>query len=264
MSDIYNATTRFSNRVDDYLRYRPRYPQEVISFLRESGYLSQSDVIADIGSGTGFLSLMFLEIGNKVFAVEPNKEMRLAGEQFLMGHGDVASIDGTAEATTLPELSVDIVTAAQAFHWFDIEKFRDECRRILRGKALAIMMWNIRDQESTPFLRAYEQLLRVHGTDYAQIRHHDISDDEVGVFYGGAGCRIQSFPNNQVLDFESVKGRLLSASYVPKTGEKGFDPMIADLRKIFDQHQQDGAVEIRYTTKLFIGKVPSHVPQQSA
>src|SRR6185369_17642432 len=111
MSDIYNATTRFSNRVDDYLRYRPRYPQEVISFLRESGYLSQSDVIADIGSGTGFLSLMFLEIGNKVFAVEPNKEMRLAGEQFLMGHGDVASIDGTAEATTLPELSVDIVTA---------------------------------------------------------------------------------------------------------------------------------------------------------
>lgn len=256
MPDIYNSTSRFSNRVDDYLRYRPRYPQQVISFLNDSGYLAKSDIIADIGSGTGFLSLMFLENGNKVFAVEPNKEMRLAGEQFLAGRGDAVSVDGTAEATTLPDHSVDIVTAAQAFHWFDIERFREECRRILRGKALALMMWNIRDQESTPFLRAYEQLLRVHGTDYAQIRHHDISDEEVGVFYGTAGCRIQSFPNNQILDFDSVKGRLLSASYVPKAGEKGFDLMIADLRTIFDEHQHDGAVEIRYTTKIFVGTIP--------
>ena len=165
-----NATNRFSARVDNYIRYRPGYPPQVLETLRKECGLTPIDVIADIASGTGIWTRMLVENGNPVYAVEPNLDMREAGERLLAGFPKLSSVDGTAEATTLPDASVDFVTAAQAAHWFDRMRARQEFSRILRPGGWLVLLWNEREVDTTPFLRDYEQLLLTYGTDYQQVR----------------------------------------------------------------------------------------------
>lgn len=250
-----NATTRFSNRVDNYIRYRPGYPAEIIGLLRRDCALTKDSIVADIGSGTGKLTEFFLENGNQVFGVEPNKEMREAGERQLEKFPRFTSIDGTAEATTLPARCADLIVVGQAFHWFDQEPCRIEFSRILKPGGWVAIIWNDRLADTTPFLAAYEQLLREFSTDYEQVNHRRFNDGHaVRTFFGGQS-RLKDFPNTQHFDFDGLKGRLLSSSYAPEAGQPGHDEMLDALRQIFQTHQRDGQVIFEYETHVYYGQL---------
>jgi len=244
-----DPTRRFSNRVDNYIRYRPSYPAAVLDPLRQRG-LTAEWVIADIGSGPGNLTRLFLDNGNPVYGVEPNTEMRQAGERLLQDYPAFTSVEGTAEATTLPDDSVDLVVAGQAFHEFE---------RILKPPRLVALMWNERRLASTPFLAAYEQLLREYGTDYEQVQHRAVADaaDTAALreFFAPHGYELASFTNEQVFDFEGLRGRLLSSSYAPMAGQPGHDAMLEALRSLFDAHQAYGVVTLEYDTRVYDGRL---------
>ncbi|HUE37646.1 MAG TPA: class I SAM-dependent methyltransferase [Candidatus Acidoferrum sp.] len=246
-----NPTKRFSSRVDNYVRYRPGYPAEIIELLRSECGLTKDSIIADVGSGTGKLSELFLKAGCEVFGVEPNKEMREAGER--TDFENFTSIDGTAEATTLPAHSVDFITAGQAFHWFDHQKCRAEFVRILKPGGWTVIVWNDRRGDTTPFLADYERLLAEFGTDYAQASHRRTDKPEVIRAFFGVEPRFKNFPNVQQFDFEGLKGRLLSSSYAPEAGQPKHEEMLAALKRIFDARQINGQVAFEYETHVYYG-----------
>ncbi len=155
-----NALPHFSRRVENYIKYRPRYPQTIIALLQRECHLTTTAVIADIGSGTGLLTEVFLKNGHRVFGVEPDSEMRAAAEYLLQRYRHFTSISATAEATTLADHSVDVVTAGQAFHWFDREQARREFLRILVPNGYVVLVWNIQRTAGTPFLAALEHFGR--------------------------------------------------------------------------------------------------------
>jgi SAM-dependent methyltransferase len=248
-----NATTRFSDRVENYVRFRPGYPAEVLDVLRAATGLAPGQAVADVGSGTGISARLFLDAGHPVYAVEPNAEMRAAAEAMLGGDARFHSVAGSAEATTLPDASVDYVVAAQAFHWFDPAKVGTEWKRILRPGGWMVLLWNTRQTDSTPFLRAYEALLHEHGTDYASVNHENVTEDSIRAVLG-AGYARRVVPSAQVFDYESLQGRLLSSSYAPNVDHPGHAPMLAALRSIFDEHQQDGHVRFEYDTEIYFGR----------
>jgi SAM-dependent methyltransferase len=251
------STERFSSRVDNYTRYRPSYPEEVITLLKDKCGLSVHSVVADLGSGTGILTKMLLENGNFVYGVEPNKEMRVEAERQLLDYTKFISIPASAENTTLPANSVDIITAGQAFHWFDINKAREEFARILKPQGWLVLVWNTRQEDSTPFLKAYEQLLRTYSDDYLNVRHKRPELDAGSPFFQEWNHNLATFNNRQLFDFEGLKGRLLSSSYSPEPGNPQYEPMIAKLHEIFDKYKINGQVAFIYTTQVFYGRVDS-------
>jgi SAM-dependent methyltransferase len=245
--------TRFSDRVADYVRWRPGYPPAVIEALCRHAGLRQGARVADLGSGTGIFSAMLLEAGAAVQAVEPNAEMRAAAEHALGARPGFSSVAGRAEATGLAPASVDLVCAAQAFHWFDQQATRQECRRILRPGGSVALLWNERLVDATPFLAAYEQLLRRFAVAYAQVDHRRIDAEAIAAFFAPSPVTTVAFPNQQSFAFAGVRGRLLSSSYVPAAGDPRHGPMLAELERIFHQHQSGGEVAFRYTTHAHIG-----------
>jgi SAM-dependent methyltransferase len=252
--DALKPKERFSDKVEAYLHYRPHYPKEITPYLEEHLPLRKTDVVADIGSGTGFLAELFLENGNHIICVEPNKEMREAGEHYLARRfTNFKSVDASAEHTTLPDQSVDLVTVAQAFHWFHHDEFRAECRRILRGKHTVVLLWNIRDETESPFLREYESLVKKYGENYEQIRRKHSSEMEVKSFYEGKPILSAMFRHSQFFDFEGIKGRLLSSSYIPGEGSPRFQEMIEELKELFEKYHTEGKIELPHETKLFLG-----------
>jgi SAM-dependent methyltransferase len=254
VSTAADPTRRFSNRVTNYVKFRPSYPPELLPFLTEAIGVAPDFVVADVGSGTGISSGLFLKAGHEVYAVEPNAEMRGAAERQLAPYPKFHSLAGTAADTGLPDGSVDLVTAFQAFHWFDPVEAKREFRRILRpGGAIAIV-WNDRLTHATPFLRAYEQLLLKHGTDYQRVRHSNVSPEVLGRFFEPGGYRLRVLTNEQVFDFEGVLGRLLSSSYAPAEGEAGFEPMLHDLRAIYREFSVEGRVRFLYETRVYYGR----------
>lgn len=250
-----NSTTRFSDRVENYIRYRPRYPGSVLEILKREIGLAADWQVADLGSGTGISCELFLAEGHAVYGVEPNEAMRLAAEKLLAGFPMFHSVEGTAEATTLDAAAFDLVVAAQAFHWFDILKVRAECQRILRLAGWAVLLWNTRQIDTTSFLREYEALLQRHGTDYAKVQHNNIDAKQIDAFYGAGNWRRFTTENVQHLDFEGLCGRLLSSSYVPNLGEPGNAEMLADLEKLFAKHEAQGRVSLDYTTEIYAGQL---------
>lgn len=250
-----NPTGRFSTRVENYVKYRPGYPQGVIELLRDECGLNSSSVIADIGSGTGILSEMFLKNGLKVYGVEPNREMREAGERLLGAYSNFKSIEGTAEATTLEAGSVDFITAGQAFHWFDRERARREFLRILRAGGWTAFLWNERRTDTTPFLVDYERMLIRYGTDYEAVNHTNIDAQVIASFFAPGDFRLKIFDTRQVFDFESLKGRLLSSSYTPEEGHPDYNPMLKELERIFQAHEAGGEVAFEYDTKIYYGRL---------
>jgi len=252
---VTDPTRRFSSRVDNYIRYRPGYPPEVLETVKRECGLSSACIIADVGSGTGLLSRIFLENGNRVFGVEPNPEMREAGERVLRNYPQFTSIAGTAEATTLPACSIDLVTAAQAAHWFDSGKARQEFVRILKPGGWAVLIWNERKTDSTPFLTAYENLLLTYGTDYSEVRHERTTSEIDAFFAPPARFRSKVFENRQDFDYEALEGRLLSSSYTPQACDARYAPMVKELRQLFDQHQKDGLVGFEYNTRMYYGQL---------
>jgi len=251
-----DAKQRFSNRAADYVRYRPGYPPELLDVLRKECDLRPGHVIADIGSGTGFLSELFLKNGNAVFGVEPNREMREAGELHLQSYRGFVSVEGSAEATTLPGACADFAAAGQAFHWFEPEKTRAEFRRILRPQGWVVAIWNFREME-TPFAMAYEDILVKYGTDYARVRDSYPKDHDVQSFFLGGEFLHHTVPNVQFLDWDGLAGRLRSGSYVPQESHANFAPMMAALRELFRWYQENGRVRVEYATHLYAGRLPT-------
>jgi SAM-dependent methyltransferase len=247
-----DAKQRFSNRVADYVRYRPSYPSALIDLLREECGLRPDHVVADVGSGTGILSRMFLENGNRVFGVDPNDEMRRAGEEFLCGFAEFSSVNGSAEKTTLSDGCVDFVVTGQAFHWFDPVAARAEFARILRPGGLVVVIWNERLLDTTPFLRGYEALLQSFGKDYAQVSESYPRLAQIQAFFPHAIAH-KSFGNFQEFDFAGLAGRVRSSSYMPQEGDANSAPMMAALRELFDTTQQSGRVRMDYAAQVYLG-----------
>ena len=250
-----DSKRRFSSRVENYLRYRPRYPLEVLKALQSECGLTPTSVVADIGSGTGFLSELFIGNGNRVFAVEPNLEMRTAGEQYLGGNPGFESIDGSAEDTTLSNQSVDFVVVGQAFHWFDQAQAKREFARLLKPGGWVVLVWNDRDTESTPFLVAYEQLLKEYATDYEQVKHKQIDKSVLSSFFEPGQIHEERFSYKQTFDYVGLKGRMLSSSYVPEQNYPKYEEMIARLLEIFRAYCVGDRVHLRYFTRLFYGHI---------
>ncbi|HKM86665.1 MAG TPA: class I SAM-dependent methyltransferase [Terriglobales bacterium] len=247
-----SPTARFSDRVENYVRYRPGYPPEVLDLLRTECGLQPHHIVADIASGTGVFTRLPLENGNSVFAVEPNTEMREMGAHQLESYSRLVSIAGTAEETTLRSGSVDFVAAAQAAHWFDLPRARAEFARILRPGGWCVLIWNERRTASTPFLRDYEQLLLTYGTDYKEVRH-ERTTAIIHEFFAPAPHRERAFDLRQQFDYEGTAGRLLSSSYAPLEGHPSHAPMMQELQRIFRAHATDNAVEFEYNTRVFYG-----------
>jgi SAM-dependent methyltransferase len=250
-----NAKQRFSNRVEDYVRYRPSYPAGVLSFLAEICGLHPNHVIADIGSGTGLLSKLFVDNGNHVYGVEPNAEMQAAGEEFLQGYPNFASVTGSAEATTLADHSIDFVTAGQAFHWFDPIASHKEFSRVLKPDGWAVIVCNERLTSTTPFLRDYEALLRRFGTDYDRVSDSYPQPEAMRDFFGASTFLPHDLPNSQEFEFAGLSGRLRSSSYSPGADHPDFPQMMHELKHIFAAYQQDGIVRFDYRTRIYAGKL---------
>jgi SAM-dependent methyltransferase len=251
---VFNATSRFSDRVENYLRYRPGYPVEVLQTLGVECGLRPKHTVADMASGTGIWTRILLGNGNRVFGVEPNAQMRQAGEGLLAEFPQFVSVAGTAEATTLSGESVDFVTAAQAAHWFDPAKARKECARILKPGGWLVLLWNERRTDTTPFLREYGQLLLDFGTDYQDVRHEKTTES-VNEFFDPAPFQQRTFPMQQEFDYAGLEGRLLSSSYAPGPDDAKHVEMLRQLRRLFDTHAVGGQVAIAYTTRVFFGRL---------
>jgi SAM-dependent methyltransferase len=252
MSDLH-STARFSDRVDDYVRYRPDYPPALIEWLQREQGVDAGWRVADVGAGTGISSKMFLDAGYRVTAVEPNAPMRAAAERWLQAYENFDAVDGKADATGLPDASVDLVTVAQAFHWFDQETTRREFARILRPRGLAAIWWNSRRLTGTRFLEGYEALLQQFGTDYASVAERYTDDARMRAWFGAGFCGSARFEHAQRLDFEALRGRLMSSSYAPQAGHPQHEPMLRALRELFDSCAEQGTVSFDYDTRIFAG-----------
>jgi SAM-dependent methyltransferase len=250
-----DSKQRFSSKVEQYVKYRPGYPAEVLDFLRERIGLVPSWTVADVGSGTGISTKLFLDAGNTVFAVEPNREMREAAERLLTGYAKFHSVDGSAEHTTLAPASCDLLVAGQAFHWFDAVATRAEFVRILKPGGWVLLMWNVRRTSGSPFLEEYEQMLLTYGTDYAKVRHENVNAQALTEFFGAASYQSARFDNQQVFNYDGLQGRLLSSSYIPAAGQPGYNEMLVELRQIFNRSQTAGKVTIPYDTEVHLGRV---------
>lgn len=241
---------RFTDRVENYVRYRPDYPPGVIDILAREIGLTPAWVIADVGSGTGLSAQLFLENGNEVYGVEPNLPMRMGAQRYLAGYQDFHSIAGAAEATTLPPGSVNCVLAAQAFHWFDATAARIEACRILRSDGWSVLIWNKRRVADTPFLEAYERLLVDFGTDYREVRHENVDADRLAGYFGGSYAH-DSVPNQQRLDASGLCGRIASSSYMPAEGDPRYRELIKAAERVFAEHQVNDRVVLEYDTEIY-------------
>ena len=268
-----NSVERFSNRVENYIKYRPTYPSGIIDLFRSDMGLTRDSVVADIGSGPGIFTRLFLENGNVTYGVEPNEGMRTAGESILKDFPNFKSVKGTAEATTLPDSSVDIITAGQAFHWFKPEPTKTEFRRILKPRGWVALVWNMRQLDSTPFLREYEKFIVENSTDYNEVRHERIhgplpdsparaADPSDKTKMAGQmidffadGFQTASFDNVQEFDFEGLKGRLFSSSYMPTEDSEKGEKIVRELRALFDKHSESGKIEVFYDTLVFYSQL---------
>ena len=250
-----DPTQRFSNRVADYERWRPRYPGALVTLLRGECGLRPDHVIADIGAGTGILTELLLQDGHLVYAVEPNAEMAEAAQAALSAYPGHRPVRGRAEATGLPDAAVDLVIAGQAFHWFEPVAARAEFRRILRtGGGPVVLVWNVR-RTDTPFLEEYEAFLHEWGTDYAEVSARHASETAVAAFFAPERARRHTLSNEQVFDLEGLRGRLLSSSYTPAPGHPRHAPMLEALAALYARHARDGRVGFLYDTEVFWAQV---------
>lgn len=248
-----NATTRFSDRVRDYVASRPSYPSELLPFLATHDYLAPAATVADIGAGTGIMTRLLLDAGHTVHAVEPNAAMRHYAEAQLEGVAGFHSHAGRAEATGLADGSVDMVIGAQAFHWFDPAATAREVARILVPGGYAVWVWNNRCANDNDFQRDYERLLQTHAIDYDSVRRTWSASESLGAFFAAGTMATTSFDNHQLFDLDGLRGRLLSSSYAPNRGDPRCPAMLADLEALFARHARRGRVRMDYLTEVYVG-----------
>jgi ubiquinone/menaquinone biosynthesis C-methylase UbiE len=246
-------TKRFSDRVDNYQRFRPSYKDETIDYIFDNFGLSKKSVLADIGSGTGIFTEKILQKCKKVYAVEPNTEMRTAAEKRLSINKSFQSINGTSENTTLDNESIDAITVAQAFHWFNIEDTKKEFKRILKKDTFVFLIWNNR-VTNTPFLKEYEEILVNKIPEYTEVNHNNITEDIIKTFLIRDYSKV-IFRNNQIFDLEGVFGRLSSSSYTPKQDTKEYEIIKEAIINAFNKYSTDGVISFNYNTEIYSGKI---------
>lgn len=249
-----DATRRFSGRVHDYLRYRPGYPPALLDALLAHSNLEAGAVAADVGSGTGIFTRLLLAAGLRVYAVEPNPEMRDAAEQLFADEKTFTSVAAPAEDTGLGDGSLDLITAAQAFHWFNNEAARAEFERILKADGFLALIWNKRRTEQA-FQRDYDGLLRKWAPEYIEVNHMKLDDGELAGYFAAGGMQVMRFDNSQNFDFDGLLGRVKSSSYCPAEDSAAFESLQAELRVLFDRHANSGGIDFDYDTRLYIGRL---------
>lgn len=251
-----DTTVRFTDRVDNYVKARPSYPKEIVSLLESKCGLTHTSVVADVGCGTGMLAKLFCDYGSKVIGVEPNGPMREAGRQYLGSYPNFEMIEGTAESIPLPGTSVDFITAAQAFHWFNQKEARHEFMRILKPNGWAALIWNDREFAGSKFAEDYEGLLQKFGTDYAEVHQRGKATlAALEQFFGNSEFEQETFPNRQQLDRDGLVARVLSASYMPTVGNPQYPAMMEEIDRIFRANQKDGNVDMKYETRVYYGQM---------
>ena len=243
-----SSTTRFSDRVEDYIKYRPHYPQQIIEILTNKAGLNHNSIIADIGSGTGISSSLFLKNRNRLYAIEPNKEMRESAELFFLKDENFISVNGTAEQTNLKEHSIDIIFCAQAFHWFNKRETKIEFNRILRKDGHIVLVWNVR-KEKSDFQKGYEMIL---GSipEYKNVNHRNIAEGEIIDFFSPGIMYKESVPNFQLFNLDGLKGRLKSSSYCPKEGDE-YKKLMQEVNDLFYKFEKDRIVKFEYETDIY-------------
>lgn len=251
-----DSIARFTSCVKNYLKYRPSYPPAPLEFMTAELGLTPTTVIADVGAGTGKLTELFLDNGNPVYAVEPNEGMQAEAQNLLGNRPNFYPIAATAEATTMPDQSVDFITAAQAFHWFDHDKAKVEFRRILRPAGYVLLLWNEWRQD-TPFLKIYQDIVSRYAVDYEAVTRGRVTGENkeqtLERFLGP--FRTRTFDNDQLLDFAGMKGRLLSSSYSPLPDHPNYEPMLAELQAAFDEYANNGRILFVYDCQVFYGQL---------
>lgn len=245
-----DSTRRFSDRVEAYLAGRPHYPAVIVEHLQRCGALAAGGLVADIGVGTGLSAEPFLAAGHRVVGIEPNAPMRAASAEYLARFPAFEARDGTADSTGLAAGSVDLVIAAQAFHWFDPERFRTESLRILRPGGWSALIWNDRDISGSAFLAAYEALLIEYGNDYLAIRYKHQGTEAIPIYFGGRAPAIAEFPHQRRMDWAALAALAGSASYLPAPGDPRHAEMMAALRAIFDAEANGETIDMRYTCRV--------------
>lgn len=248
-------TQRFTNRVENYVKYRPGYPAEAVDFLIKEASLSNKSVIADIGSGTGIFTRLLLDKGYAVYAVEPNEAMRENAEKQLGDYDNFHSVDGSAEVSTLSNHTIDLVVCAQAFHWFDAHKTKVEFKRILKPKGLVALIWNNRQVDIDEFAVAYELLLQQQGSDYKEVNHRNLTDVDFNNFFKDGRYQLAKYNNVQIFDEDGLVGRAFSSSYIPPKDTEAGAAFLEALKQLFDQYQTNGRVNFQYQTEVYLGRV---------
>jgi ubiquinone/menaquinone biosynthesis C-methylase UbiE len=249
------SSEKFTDKADVYAKYRPSYPNEYIKYLLTATSLKEGDIVADIGSGTGIFSRLLLERGLTVIGVEPNDEMRVKAEQSLNKNVRFTSVKGAAEVTTLKDKSVNLVTVAQAFHWFDTEKFKLECKRILKEGSMVALVWNSRDG-SSELNKESAEICQKHCPNFNGFSGGMGENQEVfQQFFKDGRFEFKSFQNYLEFDFDGFLGRYLSASYSPKRADSEYGPFISSLTKLFEKYSKGGKIVIPNVTRSYLGKV---------
>lgn len=246
------STQKFSGIANEYTQSRPSYAMEFIECLYEKYGFADSSVIADIGSGTGKLAKQLLKKGSKVFCVEPNYDMRSVAEKELNTYANFNSITGSAECTTLSDNSVDFITTAQAFHWFDTKSFKKECSRIIKADGKVFLIWNIRNEEALINKELY-QVFSKYCSDFkgfsGGIKPHD---DRIKEFFENE-YEFLTFDNPLCFDREKFINRCLSGSYSLKKGDYRFDSYAEEIKKVFDKFENGGIVTVENNTVAYVG-----------
>jgi len=248
-------TERFSDRVADYVRYRPSYPKGVVDLIVARANISPESLIADIGCGTGIFATLLLETGASVVGIEPNEPMLQAAVSQLGSQSKFSTKHASAEQTGLADESIDAITAAQAFHWFDQPKARAEFRRILKPEGWVFLVWNERKSRGSKFSELYESALRDCSPEYALVGHRNTPDAEVLEWFENLTAEMATFSNAQAIDLEGFLGRAYSSSYVPAAGTREREAITERLTQVFYSCEVDGNIELKYETKVYLGQL---------
>jgi SAM-dependent methyltransferase len=246
-----DSTQRFSDRVEAYVKFRPGYPVELVQTLLQK---TSPRTVADIGSGTGIFTRLLLDQELKVFAVEPNANMRHASEALFSEHPHFNSLDAPAEHTGLADNSIDLITAAQAFHWFNNATTKAEFRRILKPDGKLALIWNKR-KTSQPFQHAYDAILRAYVPEYGVVNHMNLSEADIADFFVNGHMEVLRFDNSQQLPFSGLLGRLKSSSYCPAENSPQYPSLAAELAALFEQFAVNDVIDFQYDTQLYLGTI---------
>ena len=246
-----NPKSRFSNRVENYVKYRPNYPKEMIKFLSDTIGLAKGHIIADIGSGTGISSKIFLDNGNEVYGVEPNAEMRAAGEKYLSNYANFHSIEASSEDTKLESKSIDMIISGQAFHWFEPEATKKEFLRILKPDGYVVIFSNRRKPSNSQFMSDYTELI----SKYSQKEFNYPLNRDIPNFFNLKPIHEVIFPNIQIFNLERLKGDLASYSYIPSEEDPRFNSMISEFQLLFEKYNNNGILNFHYETVLYYCKM---------